>query len=82
MLIQEYIVLIAGVAVDIGFAIVSVILYNRLRKNGVPEKSGKKKIIITAKSLLFLLTLDRAQNWTDWKKRQSRLVLPSSSFWI
>lgn len=47
----EYIVLIAGVAVDIGFAIVSVILYNRLRKNGVPEKSGKKKIIITASVL-------------------------------
>lgn len=47
----EYIVLIAGIAVDIGFAIVSVILYNRLRKNGVPEKSGKKKIIITASVL-------------------------------
>ena len=47
----EYIVLIAGIAVDIGFAIVSVILYNRLRKNGVPEKSGKKRIIITASVL-------------------------------
>ena len=24
----------------------------------------------------------QVQNWTDWKKRQSRPVLLSSSFWI
>ncbi len=64
----EYIVLIAGVAVDIGFALVSVILYNRLRKNGVPEKSGKKRIIITASVLCvaavgLTLVYGRSENY-------------------
>ena len=31
---------------------------------------------------VIAVSADRVQNWTDWKKRQSRPVLLSSSFWI
>ncbi len=50
-LVNEYISFIAGIVLDIGLALVSLILFIKLRKKGTPEKSGKKGIIITASVL-------------------------------
>lgn len=50
-LVNEYISFIAGIVLDIGLALVSLILFIKLRKKGAPEKSGKKGIIITASVL-------------------------------
>lgn len=46
--IAEEIAFVAGVAADIGFALAALILFIKLRKNGTPEKRGKKGVIITA----------------------------------
>lgn len=50
-LVNEYISFIAGIVLDIGLALVSLILFIRLRKKGTPEKKSKKGIIITASVL-------------------------------
>lgn len=50
-LVNEYISFIAGIVLDIGLALVSLILFIRLRKKGMPEKKSKKGIIITASVL-------------------------------
>ena len=50
-LVNEYISFIAGIVLDIGFALVPLILFIKLRKKGTPEKSSKKGIIITASVL-------------------------------
>lgn len=50
-LVNEYISFIAGIVLDIGLALVSLILFIRLRKRGTPEKKSKKGIIITASVL-------------------------------
>ena len=43
-LVNEYISFIAGIVLDIGLALVSLILFIRLRKKGTPEKKSKKGI--------------------------------------
>lgn len=50
-LVNEYISFIAGIVLDIGLALVSLILFIKLRKKGTPEKKSKKGIIITASVL-------------------------------
>lgn len=50
-LVNEYISFIAGIVLDIGLALVSLILFIRLRKKGTPKKKSKKGIIITASVL-------------------------------
>lgn len=50
-LVNEYISFIAGIVLDIGLALVSLILFIRLCKKGTPEKKSKKGIIITASVL-------------------------------
>ena len=50
-LVNEYISFIAGIVLDIGLALVSLILFIKLRKKGTPEKKSKKGIIIMASVL-------------------------------
>lgn len=50
-LVNEYTSFIAGIVLDIGLALVSLILFIKLRKKGAPEKKSKKGIIITASVL-------------------------------
>lgn len=50
-LVNEYISFIAGIVLDIGFALAALILFIKLRKKGTPEKKSKKGIIITASVL-------------------------------
>lgn len=48
MLDPEYLSFIVGVVFDIGVAVMSVILFARLKKKEEPEKNGRKGLIISA----------------------------------